>query len=265
MLEKTKWLLWATGFAIIRQRMGRQTNQVTDEYSASWQSYAQYLDKCSTLDEWMEIKGVEDRPNFCNVDGKLVYRHFDSRDYNRRLVLETIQREFPNVKSITEYGCGLGRNLLYLKKHLPNVECYGYELCMPGVEIARAASKKWGLSVKYSQLDYVCGTDAEYVFPQTDVAFTMYSLEQLPDSNKQAMENILRHTTCGSIHIEPVPENYPNTLRGIVGRLDHWKANYLRNFEHNLSELKGISIGRQYLATAHNPLMFPTLYVVKKV
>ncbi|MFA6901892.1 MAG: class I SAM-dependent methyltransferase [Gallionellaceae bacterium] len=265
MLEKFKWLVETTYFAMVRPKMSRKTSNVSDEYSEGWSSYAQYLGKCTTMDEWMEIKGLEDQPGFCNLSGELAYQHFDSRDFNRRLLLETIQREFPNARSITEYGCGVGRNLLYLKKHLPHLECYGYELCQPGVEIAQVAAKKWELDVGYSQLDYVKDEEAKYIFPVTDIAFTMYSLEQLEDTNKQAMENILRHTNYGSIHIEPVPENYPLTLRGIVGRLDHWKASYLANFERNISSLEKVSIERKRLDTAHSPLMFPTLYVVKKV
>jgi hypothetical protein len=133
------------------------------------------------------------------------------------------------------------------------------------VELAEAAAIKFGLDVSYSQLDYVGGSASDYVFPSTDVSFTMYSLEQLPDTNKAAVENILRHTTYGSIHIEPVPEMYPITLRGLIGRIDHWKANYLRNFERNISKLEKVEITRESLDSSHNPLMFPTLYVMKKL
>jgi hypothetical protein len=165
---------------------------------------------------------------------------------------------------VTEYGCGIGRNLLFIKQQLPHLKCYGYELCLPGVELARAAANKFGLDVQFSQLDYVNGLDSEYVFPNTDVSFTMYSLEQLPTSNKQAVENILCHTNHGSIHLEPVPENYPSTLRGIIGRIDHWKADYLRNFDKNVSSLDLKEVKAETLNTSHNPLMFPTLYVLKK-
>jgi hypothetical protein len=265
MFKKLKWLVLATSMAIIRRKMRRKTTNVSDEYSAGWSSYEQYLSKCNSMEEWMEINGLEDQPAYCNLSGKLEYCQFNWRDANLRLLLETLRREFPNARSITEYGCGIGRNLLYLKKHLPEMECYGYELCQPGVEIAQAAAKKWGLSVSYSQLDYVNDEDDKYSHPLTDIAFTMFSLEQLPDTNKQAMENILRHISVASIHIEPVPENYPLTLRGVVGRLDHWKASYLANFERSLSSLAEVSIERTRLDTSHNPLMFPTFYVIRKV
>lgn len=264
MLNKSKWVARAAYRAIRSQKMNRQKIAVQDEYSAGWESYAKYLEGCASLDDWLRIKGVEDVPHYCNVSGRIEYQAFNSADFNKRKILETLLREFPRVKSVTEYGCGVGRNLLFLKQQLPQVEFYGYELCKPGVEVAQAAAKKFGLDVKYSQLDYVAGQQSDYVFPITDVAFTLYSLEQLPTSNKLAMTNILAHTKLGSIHIEPVPENYPISLRGLIGRLDHWKADYLRGFEQNLSEIDLGEVKREFLGSAHNPLMFPTLYVIRK-
>ena len=264
MLDGVKWLAKAAFYAVIRSKMDRQKVNVQDEYSEGWASYSKYLNSCIVLEDWLQIKGVEDVPHFCNISGKLTYQPFYSMEFNRRKILDTLQREFPDAKSVTEYGCGIGRNLLFLKQHMPHVEFYGYELCKPGVEIAQSAAKKFGLDVNYSQLDYVGGGEIDYVFQKTDVAFTMYSLEQLPNSNKLAMENILRHTNYGSIHIEPVPENYPYSFRGIIGRLDHWKANYLKNFEKNISDIAPGRIKTEPLDCSHTPLMFPTLYVIKK-
>jgi len=264
-LKKINWYRDAAYIALRRPKLNRQNFSVSEEYSAGWSQYAKYLDSSTSLDDWFRIKGYEDPPAFCNIDGKLSFQSFDSMGFNRLQLLQALKRNFPNAKSITEYGCGVGRNLLFLKKHLPHLECYGYELCQPGVEIAQRAAEKFGLDVKYSRLDYVEGSESEYVFPQTEVAFTMYSLEQLPNTNKLAVENILRHTVNGSIHIEPVTENYPNTLRGLIARLDHWKADYLKDFEKNISNLDIVLSERIVLGSAHSPLMFPTLYVTKKM
>jgi len=249
--------------AIARSKINRQKS-VLDEYSTGWSAMGAYLEHSSTIDDWLRIKGFEDGAEYCNVDGKLKYEAFDSLAYNRNKILETLRREFPGARSVAEFGSGVGRNLLFLRRQLPLVEFYGYELCEPGVRIAREAAKKFGLDVHYSQLDFVLGREQDYVFPRTDVAFTVYALEQIPIANKIAMENILRHVTLGSIHIEPVPENYPLTIRGLVGRIDHWKVDYLRNYEANIASLDVAQIKREKLGYAHNPLMFPTLYVFRK-
>ncbi len=264
MLRNFFWIIRTSIFAIVRPKMTRETKEVSVEYSDGWSIYTPLLDKSKSIDDWLCVDGIDNQKSFHNLEGKLNYGTFDSNNFNRRLILESIQKYFPEAKSITEYGCGLGRNLLYLKKFLPNIEMYGYELCGPGVEIAQKAAKKFGLNVNYTQLDYVNSKDSDFIFPETDIAFTLYSLEQLPNENKVAIENIFRHIKHGSIHIEPVPENYPYSFRGLIGRLNHIKANYLKNFERNISSINGIEIIRNRLNTSHNPLMFPTLYVFKK-
>ena len=265
MMNKFFWIISTSIFAVIRPRMRRNTNEVDNEYSDGWSVYSPLLEKSRSVEEWLCVEGIDNQQTFHNLSGKLTYGTFDSNNYNRKLILETILKNFPDVKSITEYGCGLGRNLLFLKKHLPNVDMYGYELCTPGVEIAREASKKFGLNVEFNQLDYVNSNDSNFIYPNTDIAFTLYSLEQLPNENRVAIENILRHVKHGSIHIEPVPENYPYSIRGIIGRLNHRKANYLKNFEKNIATVGKIKIIRKKLNTSHNPLMFPTLYIFKKI
>ena len=264
MPNNTAWLLRNAFYALGRSKLDRSKANVLGEYSASWESFARHLDKCKTLDEWLYVRGLEDKPAYYNVGGRLSYQAFDSNDFNRRKLLAILRKDFPNIQSVTEYGCGLGRNLLFLKQQMPHLEVFGYELCQPGVDIAKRAAEKFGLDVQYSQLDYVSAPERDYVFPATDVAFTMYSLEQLPKSNRTAVQNILAHTKCASIHIEPVPENYPLTLRGLVGRLDHYKADYLKDFDRNVRALNLASVTKEAIDSAHNPLMFPSAYVLRK-
>lgn len=264
MPNNATWLARTTINAILQPKCDRKTTVVLDEYSAGWESYRRHLEACKSLEDWLLIKGVEDQPTFCNVSGKLKFEAFDSINFNRQTILSALKREFSDATSVTEFGCGVGRNLLFLKHQMPHLKCYGYELCKPGVELGTAAATKFGLDVSYSQLDYVSGAESEYVFPATDVAFTMYSLEQLPITNGQAVKNILKHVTKGSIHLEPVPENYPFSYRGILGRLDHWKADYIRNFERNVVATNIVQIQKTAIDSAHNPLMFPSLYILKK-
>jgi SAM-dependent methyltransferase len=264
MPSTSKWLVKATINAIRQPKYDRSTSIVVDEYSAGWESYRRHLDGSRSMDDWLTIKSLEDQPSYCNVAGKLRFEAFDSIAFNRRTILDALRREFPVAGSVTEYGCGLGRNLLFLKREMPHLEVYGYELCRSGVEIAQAAAKKFDVDVKYAQLDYVHDVQSRYIHPQTDVAFTMYSLEQLPRANGLAVRNILSHVQMGSIHLEPVPEDYPLTYRGILGRLDHWKADYLRNFERNANDAGVAKVQKVRVDSAHNPLMFPSLYVLKK-
>jgi hypothetical protein len=68
----------------------------------------------------------------------------------------------------------------------------------------------------------------------------------------------------GSIHIEPVPENYPWNLRGVLGRIEHRKVDYLSGFDAVVRALDVQGTTVEKMTSAHNPLIYPSLYVLKK-
>ena len=254
-----------TTLGLVRQPRAHRTAMVVDEeYSQQWAKQRAVLDAANSLDDWFCIPGHDDSEGYANIAGRLERASFDSSRFNRQKILQALQTFFPQTTSITEYGCGIGRNLLFLKRALPHLKIYGYELAQPGVEIARAAAKKFGVEAEYAQLDYVQSPDEAYVFPTTDVAFTLFSLEQLPETSARALSNIMKRTRLGSIHLEPVSENYPVTARGLMGRLYQWKQDYLRDFDRVVGESGARAVHKELVMSAHNPFMFPTLYVLEK-
>lgn len=248
-----------------RKKVNRDKINVLKEYSDGWAQYRSYLNQANSLDQWLRIPGVEDVPGFYNVNGQLSYEAFDSVGYYRRELLNALRKHFPQACSVAEFGAGVGRNLLFLKRELPDVTLYGYELCAPGVDVGGDAAAKFGINVRYAQLDYIHDGSEKYVFPVTDVAFTMFSLEQVPHENELAVHNILEHVKLGTIHIEPVPEKYPFSIRGLLGRLDHWKVDYLSGFDKAVRRLGLKDVIIEPVRSAHNPLMFPSLYILRKI
>ena len=252
------------GVRVLRRgRQDRTTEAVVQEYSDGWRQYEQYLRASTTLADWLTISKVDDAASYFNFEGKLTYGNFNPRHYRETLVA-ALRSQFPGAKSVTEFGSGVGRNLLYLKREIPSLKVYGYELCPPGVKIAQAAAAKFGIPVDYAPLDYLNDPPEKYVFPDTDVAFTMFSLEQIPSRAWVALKNILSRSRLGSIHMEPVPENYPISLRGILGRIDHWKVDYLSGFDQAARNIDDVTVAVAPMRSSHNPLMFPSLYVLKK-
>jgi hypothetical protein len=216
------------------------------------------------MDAWLNIAGFDSREDWFNVDDALFYGRYNASQFYRSRLKWALDNHFERITSVTEYGAGLGRNLLFLKSQYPHLQCYGYELVSDGVEIARAAAAKFGLDVNYAQLDYLNDPGNKFVFPPTDVAFTVFSLEQLPIGCDIALRNILERTRVGSIHLEPVPENYPLSPVGLIGRIDHIKAGYLRHFGKAVGKQNLLSEWHERMTTSHNALMFPSLYVLKK-
>ncbi len=243
----------------------RDTMAVTEEYTAGWNLFREKLDNSNTIEEWLNNDdGIE---RYYNVEGKFSKQVFDSADFYRKTFLDAFNKNFPNAKSVAEFGCGVGRNLIYLHKYYPNLELYGFELCAPGVEIANQAAKKFNLPIKYFQLDYLNWIPSDIEIPNLDVAFTIFSLEQIPEQtqNLKALNNILSRVKLGSFHLEPVVENYPKTVRGLIGKIDHKKSGYLAGFEKSATMAVGEkNITKRVYSSAHNPLMWPSLYVLKK-
>lgn len=248
-----------------RPKLDRTTQNVLHEYSEGWNAMRDHMARARDIEEWLNIAGMDEAPSFYNIDGKLEYRNFNSTDYYRGKLLAALKTYFPHAQSVTEFGAGVGRNLLFLKRQLPEIAGQGYELCPPGVEIGRAAAKKFGVPVEYAQLDFVKDPPAKYILPKTDVGFTMFALEQIPHDVPRALDNILGRVNMGTIHMEPVPENYPITPRGIIGRIDHWKVDYLSGFDRAVRALKQLDVTVEPVSSAHNSFMFPSLYVLRKI
>jgi hypothetical protein len=56
-----------------RPFMKRVKANVQLEYESSWKFYLQFLEQCHSLQEWLFIKGFEDKEILCNVNGKISF------------------------------------------------------------------------------------------------------------------------------------------------------------------------------------------------
>jgi hypothetical protein len=241
----------------------RETSWVEDGYDQHWGEYRAWLDKARTLDDWLYIRGNDDAIRTHQFEGRLRKQAFDWAAYHTSLIFDAVEKYFPGARSIAEYGCGVGRNVLRAKLRFPYMQCFGYELSREGTRIANDAARKFGIDAKFAPLDYVNAGPDEYVFGKTDIAFTMFSLEQIPFTNMIGLKNMLDHASMGSIHIEPVCENYPWSYRGVLGRIFVRRLDYLRNFDAGVRALPVTLAKKEILRTSHNPLMYPSLYVLK--
>jgi len=252
-------------FLLATPRTRRDTEFVREGYMGSWGAYQARLDVTASLDEWLCIRGFDDAPTTHLFKGKLRHSGFDTNRYWIDEIEQTIRERFPEATSITEYGCGVGRNLLALKNRFPEMRCYGYELADAGVEVARNAAKKFGVDVQYAQLDYVKDPPSRYTHPTTDLAVTVFSLEQIPHVSPVAVKNMLDHSHLGTIHVEPVSENYKKDYLGMLGRLYSKRVDFLQNFDHGVRALPLREVHARVLESSHNPLIpNPSVYALIK-
>lgn len=266
-LEHLKFYAGTT-LALARfQRVDRSHSVVQGAYEPHWNQYARYLERANSVEEWLSIPETDSPRAYYNRDGRLVsgkVEPFSTVNYYREQLIRAIRRHFPQARSVTEYGCGVGRNVIALQRALSLDESYGYELAEAGAGIANDAATKFRIPVRYAQLDYIRDPDDKFVFPVTDVAITCFSLEQIPHSAAIAVQRMQSRAHLGTVHIEPVAENYPLRVRGLLGRMYTWKHDYLRDFARIADSVSGVEVTKVVLDTAHNSLMFPSVYVLAK-
>lgn len=250
---------------LAKPQMTRDEAFVHEGYNDTWDGYRALLERSNTLEEWLYVKGFDDVDTTWFADGRVQRSAFDANGYYVDEIEKIIRAQFPNARSLTEYGCGAGRIILDVKKRFPEMECYGYDLCEAGVEVSRAAAAKFGMDVKFSQLDYIRDPESKYVHPKTDLAITVFSLEQIPHASPVALKNFLDHTNVATIHAEPVPENYPHNYWGVMGRIYTKRVDYLQNFDAATRALPTSDVSFRTMPKSHNPLIpAPSLYVLTK-
>lgn len=242
----------------------RSTRVVDGIYNNEWARYDAWLDRATTLEGWLSSAYDEAGPELVNVDGRLEHRAFDHRAYVIDVVAEAIRRAFPAARSVTEFGSGAGQNVLGLKKAMPDLALYGYELTSTGVGVARRAAGKFGLDASFAELDYLADPEERWVHPRTDVGLTVYSLHEVPRRGELALRNMLAHVKQGLVLFEPAPENFPRTYRGVLGRVYARARDYLHGLDASIRALPVKTVESRVLGTSDNPLFYPTLYIVKK-
>lgn len=259
------WFYLKSTRAVLKKRpVERQAGVVKLEYSDHWARFHDYLGSANSLEEWLSIDGYDRRRRLSYVDGRLTDLDFDASAFYRETIRDELAHAFPHATSATEYGCGVGRNLLFLKSIRPELKLRGYELSDTGVNIARNAAEKFGLDVEYAQLDYLRDSPERYVFGSADVSFTLASLEQLPVGCDNALRNMQERSLLGSIHLEPVIEFFPANYRGWLARVNHRKSGYLQGFVSAVDGLRDVEAHWRQLKSSHHPLYFPTLATLEK-
>ena len=105
------FLAKTTASVLSRPRLRRKTANVTEEYSAGWEAYRGYLESAATLAEWLRIPGVEDKPNYFNVQGQLRFENFDSGGFYRNTLLKAISHDIAigPIELLTKDGGRSGR------------------------------------------------------------------------------------------------------------------------------------------------------------
>ena len=147
------------------------------------------------------------------IDGKLVTgAMYEERTRLLDRVVRSVLSYSPRI--VVEFGCGIGRNLIAIKRRCPSVRCVGLELVAPAVELANMASEYYGFPIEVSTADVTKPLAVE----RADVCFSVQALEEIPDS-VGVFEQMRTSSLKAVVLFEPMTELYPYSVRGVAARL----------------------------------------------
>ena len=236
----------------------RNSGMVQAQYDRRYaQALAAFKDHTPTLEEY--IFGTNTQPEWMLVDRRIQWTTYASAykaflpELEKYLAPYLAQAQ----PTIVEYGCGNGRNLLYLKSRYPHIRCIGIELSPIGVALAREASQALGLPVEFIQADLTASATLDL---SATIAYSCFSFEQMPRTFIEVAKAMAKASHGPIVLFEPVPELYPWSVRGIISRARAIVIDHVRNV---LSTLKahGFSIERAGRLGMGNPYTDATVVV----
>jgi hypothetical protein len=144
---------------------------------------------------------------------------------------------FADAKSLYEFGCGTGFNLVALGKLLPHLKLNGLDWSLSACEMVNLIGKHHDLHITGSRFDFFA-PDNELSIAADSAVMTMVALEQTGQRNRAFIDFLLAKRPKICLHMEPLIELYDeNMLVDHLAMRYHRKRGYLSGLLPYLNEL----------------------------
>lgn len=144
------------------------------------------------------------------------------------------------AKSIHEFGCGTGFNLVALAKLMPGIEMVGYDFSPAAVSLVNEVGKELRLNLKSQHFDM------KYPFgalPEGSGVFTFGAIEQLSGKFHTFVEWLVAQKPMVVVHIEPTLELYDPANEVDSTAIEfHRKRGYTFGFLPHLEQHEAIEV-----------------------
>lgn len=174
------------------------------------------------------------------LKGNYIIPDDDNFETNFVTVLRTylFQKYFHNVKTIYEFGCGTGLNLVSLSKLYPEKRLYGLDWSTVSCKIIDKIAEKYNINMSDILFD-MFSPDHKLNIDNNGAIFTIGALEQLGNNYEHFLQFLLYKKPDICINIETIYELYDqNKLFDYIGMLYIEKRNYLQGYLSRLKELE---------------------------
>lgn len=224
-LAATRYLafhLRSYGRAVARRRAGATADWRTpDAVSVLYDGMRQpVFDRRDTL-SWDEVLYGQAPPGTTILAAdRLAHGSYRvPREVNLERLVSHVGSATDRGDTVVEFGCGDGRNLMYLQREFPDREFVGLELSALSCALARRLAERFGADVAIHEADVTAELPAALPPRCAALAYSCHALEQMPRIFAGALANMAAVSRGTVVLLEPVPELWPWNMRGLVSRL----------------------------------------------
>ena len=156
-----------------------------------------------------------------------------------RVIRDVLFRKyFADVRSVFEFGCGTGLNLLHLASIFPEKHLYGLDWAQSSCDIVNRLAKAQGINLKGIRFDMYT-PDSALDLTSADGVFTIGALEQLGTGFGPFLSFLREKSPAICIHFETLNELYVNATLSdhLIKRYSNARK-YLDGFLGALNELE---------------------------
>jgi len=244
---------WAGGW-----RTTQVSAHLNDEANAGLWADIHARDQQALYDYVVYQKG---RTSYLLKDDRVTYGDRSQvESYLHEQMASALELSASPEAAVLEFGCAAGRNLFWLKTRYPNLSLHGVDVSAEGLRAGEAMARQFGLDVSFTVLRDHCLPFPDGAF---EMAFTKHCLEQCPSTYPAIIQELWRVTKKRLVFMEPMPELYPWSVRGVGGRLHNFYCDYARGIFSHLRQVGGIRQAER-LRWASNPLNETCLIVMEK-
>jgi|SRR3989344_7772481 len=162
-------------------------------------------------------------------------------EYSMLAIIEywLFDKYLSSYKSIYEFGCGTGHNLLRVREINPKAEIFGLDWAKSSQEIIKMMSVKLSDPLLFAKNFNFFKPDKSFKLNKNSAIFTVAALEQIGEDFNPFIKYLLDQKPKICIHIEPVAELLDeDNLVDFLSLLYFKKRNYLSGFLTKLRELE---------------------------
>lgn len=159
-------------------------------------------------------------------------------DYYSVFRLWLFKKYLKDYKSIYEFGCGSGFNLVAMAQLYPEKNLHGLDFVPSSVNLVKKIGETYNWKMTGYLFDMLC-PDKSFKIDNNSAIFTVGVVEQLAGNFEPFLQFVLKCSPMLCLHVEPTIELYDeNNLVDYLAMKFHRKRGYTEGYLSRLKEME---------------------------